>query len=232
MKQGYSGSTVQRKGNLVEKFSNDRTLMDSQGRQNDLVALSLKLAILPRIVHIDRQAIYMEYVDGQEGLTEHNARQAGKALHLLHEQRDYPHPCMNGLTWLIQMANLNLVRLDDSQIIMAEIEAEYPSDALIHSEPVQFIEKQDGSIVFIDVDGIGMGTHYQDLGFIYYTTVKEDKLEIYTTFLAGYQPESGEAELARVKQLAGIISIAYAQFAEFEKRMELGLRLLGEAGQK
>jgi hypothetical protein len=87
-----------------------------------LAALSLKLAILPRLAHIDRQAIYMEYVDGQEGLTEHNARQAGKVLRLLHEQRDYPPPGMNGLTWLIQMANLNPVRLDDSQIIMAEIE--------------------------------------------------------------------------------------------------------------
>jgi len=30
--------------------------------------------------------------------------------------------------------------------------------------------------------------------------------------------------------LAGIISLAYARFAEFEKRMKLGLRLFGETG--
>jgi hypothetical protein len=35
----------------------------------------------------------------------------------------------------------------------------------------------------------------------------------------------------QVKRLAGIISLAYATFAEFEKRMKLGLRLLSETGQ-
>ena len=227
MKQGFSGSAVQRKGNLVEKVSSDQTFMDSQVRQNDLVALSLKIAVLPHIDHVDKQAITMEFIEGREGLTEHNAQRAGQALRLLHEQRDYPHPCMNGVDWLVQMANTSLAHLTYGPRIMAEIGAEYPSDALIHSEPVQFIETQDGSIVFIDIEGIGMGTRYQDLGYIYYSTAKEDKLDTYNMFLAGYEPESGLVELVRVKQLAGIISLAYAQFADFQKRMDLGLRLLG-----
>jgi len=232
VKQGFSGSTVQRKGNLLEKISNDQNFTSSTERQKDLVALSQKVDVLPRIDHIDSQSIYMEYVEGQEGLTEQNARQAGKALRLLHERRDYQYPCMTGLEWLIQMANENLARMGCSQRVLAEIEAEYPSDALIHSEPVQFIEKRDGAIVFIDIEGIGMGTRYQDLGFVYYITKKDEKPEIFTSFMEGYQSEPVQIEQMRIKELAGIISLAYAQFAEFEKRMELGLRLLGEPGQK
>ncbi len=228
MKQGYSGSTVQRKGHLVEKISSDQTFMHSQERQADLITLSRKLAIFPRIDHIDRQAIYMDYVDGQEGLTIKNARQAGKALRLLHDQRGYQHPCMTGLVWLIQLANENLARINYAQIISGGIEAEYPNDALIHSEPVQFIEKQDNSIVLIDFEGIGMGSRYQDIGFIYYCVIMEGKPEIYTTFLEGYQAETGQVELRRVKKLAGLISLAYACFADFEKRMKLGLQLWSE----
>jgi thiamine kinase-like enzyme len=130
------------------------------------------------------------------------------------------------------MANDNLAQMDTSQRILPEIEADYPCDALIHSEPVQFIEKKDGSIVFIDFEGIGMGSRYQDIGFVYYITMKDDQPEIYTAFMNGYQSEPIQIELVRVKKLAGIISLAYAGFAEFEKRMELGLRLLGETNQK
>src|SRR5262245_38412068 len=155
MQQGYSGSTVQLKGGLVEKVSSDQTFMQSPARQNDLISMSRKLSLLPRIDHIDRQAIYMEYIDGQEGLTEHNAREAGKALRQLHAQREYRHACETDVNWLIQLANESLAQMDDSQRISADIAGEYPPDALIHSEPVQFIEKPDGSIVFIDIEGIG-----------------------------------------------------------------------------
>jgi hypothetical protein len=230
MKQGYSGSTVQRIGNLVEKISSDQNFIHSKERQLDLIVLSQEIAVLPRIDHIDGQTIYMEYVDGGEGLTEQNALRAGKSLRLLHDQPGYHHPCMTGLNWLIQMANENLVRMDHSERISAEIEAEFPCDALIHSEPGQFIEKEDGAIVFIDFEGIGMGSRYQDLGFIYCMTIKDGKPEVYNTFMDGYQTEPVQIDLIRVKVLAGIISLAYARFAEFEKRMKLGLRLFGETG--
>lgn len=230
MEQGYSGSTVRRKGNLVEKVSSDQAFTQSKERQRDLVDLSQRLAILPRIDHIASPSIYMEYVDGQEGLTEENAPQAGKALRLLHERRDYPHPCMTGLWWLVEMANESLAQRNFRERIPSQVESEYADDALIHSEPCQLIEKKDGSIVFIDFEGIGMGSRYQDLGFIYYRASLEDQPEIYTAFIQGYQSDPVPIELRRVKQLAGIISIAYAQFADAEKRTRLGFRLLDEAG--
>jgi hypothetical protein len=55
---------------------------------------------------------------------------------------------VTGLNWLIQMANDNLVRMDHSERISAEIEAEFPCDALVHLEPSQLLEKEDGSFVF------------------------------------------------------------------------------------
>jgi hypothetical protein len=231
MKQGFSGSTVQRKDNLVEKISSDQNFMHCKERQKDLIALSRKTAVLPRIDHIDNQTIHMEYVDGQEGLTEQNALRAGESLRLLHDQRGYHHFCMTGLNWLIEMANDNLARMDHSERISSEIESEYPCDALIHSEPNQFIEIKDGSIVFIDFEGIGMGSCYQDIGFIYYLMIKDDKPDVYNTFIEGYQSKPIQIEIMQVKRLAGIISLAYATFAEFEKRMRLGLRLLSETGQ-
>jgi thiamine kinase-like enzyme len=228
MKQGFSGSKVQRSGNLVEKISNDDSFTSSKERQKDLVALSHRLVILPRIDRITGQSIFMEYIEGHEELTEHNARQAGNALRLLHEQSDYQHPCMTGLDWLIQTANENLTQSNYSYQDFSGFKAEYPIDALIHSEPAQFIEKEDGTIVFIDIEGIGMGTHYQDLGSIYYMTVKDEKPGIFVAFMEGYQSTPIHIELRRLKKLAGLYSIAYAAFAEFEKRMEFGLRLLDE----
>jgi hypothetical protein len=230
MKQGYSGSTVKRTGNLVQKTTTDRVFMQSSARKQDLVALSQKLDILPRIYRIDEQSIFMDYVDGCEGLTEQNARQAGKALRRLHEVPDYQHPCIYSVHWLITLANNNLARMNYHQRVSTQFETEYTPDALIHSEPVQLIEKQDGSIVFIDFEGIGMGTRYQDLGYIYYTAIKQDSPKTYSDFLEGYQPGPGQIETVRVIKLAGLISLAYAGFAESEKRTRLGLQLLTETG--
>ena len=235
MQQGYSGSTVQRKGNLVEKVSSDQSFIQSNERQNDLLELSRKITVLPRIDHIASPTIYMEFVEGQEGLTRPNAVKAGAALRILHGQRGYPHPCMTGLNWLVELANENLAQWNLSQRISPEVTGEYVNDALIHSEPVQLIEKKDGSVVFIDFEGIGMGSRYQDLGFIYWWAINAGQPDVYPAFIQGYQTDSVQIEQQRVKHLAGIISIAYVGFAlafaglpEAEKRMQVGLRLLEE----
>ena len=224
MKQGYSGSTVQRKGDLVEKTSSDLTFIQSNERQADLIALSRGLAILPDIIRIAGESIAMEFVEGEEGLTIDNAKRTGGALRLLHAQGGYPHACMTGVEWLFDLTNVNLAKIGRHLLDKAML-SEYPDDALIHSEPVQFIEKKDGSIVFIDFEGIGMGSRYQDLGFIYYIAERDHQPEIYDRFQAGYQPGSTQIEPERVRQMAGLISCAYASFYDFELRMDLGLRL-------
>ncbi len=227
MSQGYSGSSLHRTGDIVVKASSDATFVQSEHRQKDLLSLSSKLDIFPRIHRINPPAIYMEYVEGVEGFTNTNAQKAGQALRRLHEQREYQHPCMTGLNWLVDMANSNLSQLVDAGQIGEELEAEYPCDALILSEP-QFIEKQDGSIVFIDVESVGMGSSYQDLAHVYFRLIKDDQPEVFTLFLEGYESGLQPVDLRRVKRLAGVIALAYAGFAEFEKRVQFGLKLLRE----
>jgi hypothetical protein len=168
-------------------------------------------------------------VEGHEGLTEHNAWRVGRALRCLHDVGDYRHPCMTGIQWLVDLANDTLERMNEQQRVRASVIAEYPTDALIHSEPVQMIEKQDGSIVFIDIEGIGMGSRYHDLGFVYYVAIKQNAPHIYQDVLRGYQPEPGLIERTHVERLAGMIALAYAEFAEHEERTTLGLRLLSES---
>lgn len=236
MEQGFSGSTIQRTGQLVEKVSNDEAFVQNTYRQKALLALSQELPVLPRIDRIDGPSIYMEYIDGKEGLTKHSARKAGRALRLFHSQRSYPYSCITGAAWLVDMANYNLAEANASLRIPVEVVNDYPIDALIFGEP-QWIEKKDGSVVFIDIEGMGMGSRYQDLGHVYYTAARNDQPDLFGTFLEGYQSDPVRVALRCIEKFAGIISIAYAGFGltyvgpeEFEKRMKLGFRLLGETG--
>ncbi len=229
MNQGYSGSSVWREGPFVAKASSDQTFLEEPDRQRDLMALSRHLTLLPHIDRLDQGILYMEFVEGHEGLTEHNAQRAGMALRQLHARHDYPHPCTTGVWWLIHMANENLARVNSDYRVDADLETQYPDDALIHSEPVQFIERPDGTIVFIDIEGIGMGSRYHDLGFIYYTALLRDMPTLFDTFLRGYLSEHADIALPKVRQLAGVIALAYASFADADKRIRLGLGLLGEA---
>lgn len=225
MEQGYSGSTVRRVGQFVEKSSSDAEFTSNSDRQRDLLALSHRLAILPRIDRIESPLIFMEYIEGHEGLNEDNAPNAGQALRLLHAQTDYIHPCMTGVAWLIQLANENLAQSMHRLRIDEGIEAKYPPDALIHSEPVQLIQRPNGAIVFIDIEGIGVGSRYQDIGYVYYRSLIENKPDIFVHFVSGYISEEVEIERQLVLQMAGIIALAYAGFADFDMRINLGIRL-------
>jgi hypothetical protein len=90
-------------------------------------------------------------------------------------------------------------------------------------------------VVFIDFEGIGLGSRYQDLGSIFLHAIREEQPEIYSGFIQGYQSSSLTVDLHKVKQLAGIFSLAYVGFGlafvgpqEAEKRMQIGLRLFEE----
>jgi hypothetical protein len=230
MNQGYSGSALRREGNTVVKISSDADFVQSAPRQRDLMALSAGLPVLPRIHRIDPPAIYMDYVEGREGFAMDNAARAGHALWRLHAQQAYSHVCNTGMDWLLALAGPHLSHFGDRDQAGAALHAEFPLDALIHSEP-QFIEKPDGSIVFIDIEGIGMGSRYQDLAHAYFCLVNAGRADVFKPFLEGYQSAGQLVDMSRLKKLAGIIALAYATFAEPQQRVTLGLRLLQEAGQ-
>lgn len=226
MKQGYSGSSLRRVNGLVEKLTTDHVFAEDVARQRDLLNLSRGLKILPRITKINGALIVMEFVRGSEGLTKQNAYEAGTALRILHDQQDFTHQCLNGVHWLVEMANINLCQTNTSMRISEELVWHFQNDALIHSEPTQFIRTDDGRIVFIDIEGIGLGSRYQDLGFVEFTSHLLKDSELFKTFIQGYKSKPIELDFLRIGQMAGLIAIAYSGFADTEKRLSLGIRLL------
>jgi hypothetical protein len=100
----------------------------------------------------------------------------------------------------------------------------YPIDATIHTEPVQVIHTPPGGIVFIDVDGIGRGSKYQDLGFVKYRCDLYQPEGTWAKFIEGY----GHPTLhnGRLERMAGVVALAYARFYDKVKRVRYGLRQL------
>jgi hypothetical protein len=226
MQQGHSGSSLKRNGGLVEKLTTDRAFSSDVDRQQDLIILSGRLAVLPRIMRAEGSLIVMEFIEGKEGLTRQNAFRAGRSLRLLHEQRTFTHPCLTGVGWLIELANANLIRAGASLRISADWTKHFPNDALIHSEPTQLIETARGEIVFIDIEGVGFGSRYQDLGFIEFTAALQDDPEMLQSFIKGYESEPIALDERLRRRMAGLVALAYAGFADTEKRLAVGLRLL------
>jgi hypothetical protein len=218
-------------GGQVEKLTSDRAFAEDAARQKDLINLSHRLAILPRITRVDGPLILMEFVAGTEGLTPQNAYRVGASLRLLHSQSGFTHSCLTGVDWLTDMANSNFGRAGCSTRVSTELGRHYQNDALIHAEPTQVIESNDGRIVFIDIEGIGCGSRYQDLGFIEYTTRLSESPGVLASFMKGYMSAPIELDAWRIRQMAGLIAIAYACFADVEKRLALGIQLLEEAEQ-
>ena len=191
--------------------------------------LSRRLKMLPRIIRIDGDSIVMEFVDGVEGMNARNAFRAGAALRSLHERRGFRHPCATGVGWLIETANANLDRAGASWRFSEASARRFPNDALIHTEPTQLIESDGGEIVFIDTEGIGLGSRYQDLGFVEYMANLAADPEMLESFTSGYKSEPIEIDFRRMRWAAGLIAIAYAGFADTERRLDLGLRLIARS---
>ena len=229
MQQGHSGSFVERVGATVRKITADGAFAQNLVRQKDLISLSRRLKILPRIIRVEGDLIEMEFIGGSEGLTAQNAFQAGASLRLLHDRRDFPHPCLTGIGWLIEMANANLIRAGASMRFSEDLARQFQNDALIHSEPTQFIESTDGEIVFIDIEGVGLGSRYQDLGFIEYITNLRENSEALKSFMKGYNSEPIALDARRMRWTAGLTAIAYSGFADTERRLALGIRLIQQS---
>jgi aminoglycoside phosphotransferase len=98
-------------------------------------------------------------------------------------------------------------------------------DAVIHGEITQLITTPDGALYIIDWDECGLGSRYQDLGFVYYALLERELgFEPFQAFMDGYG--ENKVEFSLVKDTAGLIALAYAGFYDFERRLELGRKLL------
>jgi hypothetical protein len=232
MKQGHSGSTIKKSRGVVEKRTTYAEFGKNLRRQRDLMTLTARLPVLPTVNAVNGDVITMEFVDGTEGMTERNAHAVGSALRILHEQRGFGHRCDVGADWVLTLANENLARASVSLRIPDTVASAFPDDALIHGEPTQIIERHDGGIVFVDIEEIGWGSRYRDIGFVEYIARMNDETNLLDQFLAGYNDADPiDIDRWRIRQMAGITAIAYARFASAERRIELGIRMMKEAEQ-
>jgi hypothetical protein len=224
MNQGFSGSQVSRTADVVVKKTADIGFVLDSSRHAALQRLSQQQPFLPTIYDISGDELKMEYIAGEEGLSLQNARKVGIALKRLHNLKDYPFPAFTGIDWLHELAEQALAA-HDREAEWLPVPLIDPGDlALIHTEPVQVISRSDGTVVFIDIEGIGMGSKYQDLGFIYYVAASTGRPALFDELLSAYG--SAGVDLTRVAQMAGLIAIAYSTFADSDARIDLGLRLL------
>jgi hypothetical protein len=224
MNQGFSGSQVTRTADVVVKKTSDTGFVLDSSRHRALQRLSHQQPFLPTIYDISGNELKMEYIAGEEGLSLQNARRVGMALKRLHNLKDYPFPVFTGSEWLHKLAEQALANHNRRAEWLPASPVDPGDLALIHTEPVQVITRADGTVVFIDIEGIGMGSKYQDLGFLYYTATYAGKPALFDEVLFGYG--SARVNLTMVVQMAGLISIAYAAFADSETRIDLGLDLL------
>jgi len=227
--QGYSGSALRLVDGYVEKVSSCAAFVADRDRQAALQELSRRTTLLPSIASVEGATIRMEFIRGTEGLTERNAAQVGASLRSLHELRGFPYPAITGVDWLISLANDSLAQAKSPFRVSEGLREHYPPDALILCEP-QFLQTEAGEIVFIDPDEMGQGARYQDLGFVAYLAMANQTPELLPPFLSGYQSSPIELEHRRIRQMAGLIALAYATFADTTNRLALGTQLMQEAG--
>ncbi len=228
MLQGHSGSTLRLVDGYVEKASSCAAFVEDRGRQLALQELSRSTRLLPSIVSAEGATLRMEHIRGQEGLTECNAAQVGAALRLLHTLPGFAYPAVIGGDWLISLANASLAQAQTRLRVSEGLREHFPNDALILCEP-QFLQTEAGEIVFVDLEEMGHGSRYQDLGFVAYLMLLNHTPQLLVSFLSGYQSPPLELDQWRLRQMAGLIALAYASFADADARLALGVRLMQEA---
>ncbi len=150
-----------RETDVVVKRTSDVGFVQDSDRHGALQRLSQQLLILPTIFDISGAELTMEYIPGDEGLSTKNAHVAGLSLKCLHGQTGYPFPVLTGVRWLREKARQVLSGHDIEQEAIPDLGVESSDIALIHTEPVQVISRADGTVAFIDIEGIGMGSKYQ-----------------------------------------------------------------------
>lgn len=221
--QGFSGSQVTRDSEFLIKHTSDEDFSKSRKRQIALMRLAGRLGILPAIYEIKGSRIKMEFISGPEGITVKNAFQTGLNLRILHAQTAYPFPVSTGTEWLCEKA-VRAFPAKAKDITAAGLEPFDNDLVLIHGEPTQIRIRPNGEVVFIDIEGIGMGSKYHDLGFVYYIASLDGEPDIFSNLIEGYGKDG--VNISKVMRFAGIISLAYSTFADSERRIELGCALL------
>jgi hypothetical protein len=218
---GYSGSNLQLQNGVVRKRSSYlRGRPDYPARQRFFQVLSAAFPHMPDTRLLDDGILEMAYIPGQEGTQGIDFRRFGQIVRQLHEL-DIPAPPKDtGIHWLSDLARSNLAD-DTLSPILSQLVARLPDDAVVHGEITQVIADPKGNLYIIDWDECGLGSKYHDLGFVYYTLTLDGRVdECFAPFLDGYGASGLDTSL--IPQVAGLIALAYAGFADREHRLHIG----------
>ena len=225
---GHSGSDlhlqdgwVRKRSAYLERCSDD----DYVSRAAFLLQLQPNYPHMPRIKFLDDREMAIEFIPGREGLDGLDLPKFGQAVRILHNLQITGPLKDTGIDWLLEFAteNLNQVggKLNQQKLKLFQ---DFPKDTVVHGEITQVITRLDGEIYILDWEECGMGSRYQDLGFVYYQCLIQGLGEqSFQAFMSGY---GDEPRIDLVKMTAGLIALAYARFFDFEKRLTLGCKLL------
>ena len=226
---GHSGSKLVLHKGWVRKRSSYLVRCsetDYRLRAAFLLSLNAHFPHMPRINFLDHREMAIKFISGWEGIEGLDLPKFGRVVKELHNLEITGPPKDTGIDWLLALADGNLTRvgekLDES---ILRLFGEFTEETVVHGEITQVITKPDGSLYILDWDECGMGSRYQDLGFVYYQLLERGLgMELFQDFMDGYADESADIDL--VKKTAGMISLAYAHFYDFDKRLALGRKLL------
>jgi hypothetical protein len=226
---GYSGSDLHLHKGWVQKRSSYLARCsekDYRERAAFLLCLNAHFPHMPRINFLDKRVMAIKFISGWEGIEGLNFFRFGQVVRKLHNLEITGPLKDTGVDWLLELAKENLKRVGGklNEPILTLFQ-EFPEDTVVHGEITQVISRPDGELYILDWDECGIGSHYQDLGFVYYQCLERGIGEApFQDFMAGYADESVDIHL--VKVTAGLIALAYARFYDFERRLELGRSLL------
>jgi hypothetical protein len=191
-----------------------------------LLSLNVNFSHMPRLNFLDDRTMEIEYIHGKEGLEGVDYRKFGEIVNKLHNLKIIGPRKDTGLYWLVSLAEESMKRVGmDLEKRLLERFRIISDDAVIHGEITQLITTPDGALYIIDWDECGLGSRYQDLGFVYYALLERELgFEPFQAFMDGYG--ENKVEFSLVKDTAGLIALAYAGFYDFERRLELGRKLL------
>jgi len=226
---GHSGSKLDLRGGWVWKHSSYLARCsekDYRLRVTFLLSLNDLFPHMPRLNFLDHREMAIKFIAGWEGIEGLDFSRFGRVVRKLHSLEITGPPKDTGIDWLLTLADENLSRvggkLDEPTLKLFDAFAE---ETVVHGEITQVITRPDGSLYILDWDECGMGSRYQDLGFVYYQLLDYGLgLDLFQDFMDGYADESVDGSL--VQATAGLIALAYARFYDFERRIALGRRLL------
>lgn len=225
---GHSGSKLNLKDGLVEKLSTylDRC-KDSETRGLFLLTLSRQFSHAPQIVQIKAATITYKFIDGEADFKKADLGTLGRILRELHTVEIAGSPQKEtGIDWLKGLATNNLrdkkVSFDISDV--AELFAT-DDKVIVHGEPTDLVVDKQGEITILDWDEAGLGSKYQDLGYVYFKCHEQrNGDDDFQKFLTGY--DDGKLDDKKIMRAAGLIAIAYSHWANTEFRMKFGTALL------